>query len=373
MGLLSSRTFVSAFGVLSLIASACSSDPEAGAGPSTSITSTNDAVDGGAATAAPDAAAPTASWCSTPVGGKVSLPTDDAVHAKEPTEWWYWTGHVKTAEGRWFGFEEVFFRAQVLGVPGYMVHSAVTDIDGNTFHHFSTLGPGDLAPTPNGFDFAKAGHSVKGGGGHDALVAAGDGFGLSLDVSTANRATLQNATGYTDYSFGGYTYYYSRERMDAKGTITVGGDVFPVTGTAWFDHQYGDIQTAVSRGWDWFALQLNDGREMMLFVVRDHGKQVLVGASVTDRDCNATEVPSGQVSLASAGTWHSPHTACTYPAGWTVKVGSETFVISPYVADQEVYTSTPIYWEGASKVTREDGTLLGRAYVELSGYCPQLP
>lgn len=338
-------------------------------------------VDGGAGSAATDASidaskgspfeggSPTALGCASPVAGKVNLPADDSAHPKQPMEWWYWTGHLKTADGRWFGFEEVFFRVLVGGVPGHMVHSAITDIDGNAFHHFSTSLPGDLPVSANGFDYSAPGHTIKGGGGHDQLEAKGTDFGISLSVSTEDRATLQHGAGYTNYSFGGYTYYYSRERMDAKGTLTLGSDVYPVTGTAWFDHQYGDIASAVNAGWDWFAFQLDDHREIMLFVVRQKGTQVLVGASITDGTCSTTEIPSSDVSVTSLGTWKSPHTTCTYPAGWTVKVKDETFTVTPFISDQEVYTSTPIYWEGASSVVK-DGKPVGRAYVELSGYCP---
>ena len=322
--------------------------------------------------ATPEGGVSPALTCSTPItGAEVSLPADDTAHPKEPMEWWYWTGHLKTADGRWFGFEEVFFRVVVAGVPAHMVHSAVTDIDGNTFHHFSTSLPGDLPSTANGFDFSAPGHTIKGGNGHDQLSAKGLDFGIDLTTSSTDRPTLQHGTGHTNYSFGGYTYYYSRERMDAQGTLTIGSSVYPVTGTAWFDHQYGDIASAVNAGWDWFALQLDDHRQMMLFVVRQKGTQVLVGASVTDGSCNTTEVPAADVSVTSLGTWKSPHTSCTYPAGWTVKVKDETFTVTPAVSDQEVFTSTPIYWEGASKVVRAaDGKPLGRAYVELSGYCP---
>ena len=315
---------------------------------------------------------PAANFCSDPTGGQVSLPDDDAAHTAEKMEWWYWTGHLQTAEGRWFGFEEVFFRVKVLGAPGHMVHSALTDIDGNAFHHYAAIRPGELPVKPGGFDFSEGDHSVKGGKGHDSLAAKGDGYALNLDLSTTKRATLQHGSGYTDYSFGGYTYYYSRERMDVQGTITLDGDVLPVTGTGWFDHQYGDIDNAVNHGWDWFAFQLDDHRQMMLFLVRVHGEQILVGASVTTDGCETIEVPADQVAVTSLGEWQSPHTSCTYPAGWTVKVADETFTVEPYVADQEVSTSVPIYWEGASSVKR-DGVPVGRAYVELSGYCPALP
>lgn len=350
--------------VATLGAAACSSSSDAPA-PQT-------VADAGPQPPGPlvDAATVPTGLCATPPTGRVHLPADDSAHPKEQVEWWYWTGHLQAADGRWFGFEEVFFRGQALSIPGHMVHSAVTDISGDRFYHFSNTGPGDLASTPDGFAFEVAGQTAKGSDGHDTLHAQGDGYALNLKVSSgAKRTVLQHGDGYTDYSFGGYTYYYSRERMSAEGTLTLHGEEIPVTGTAWFDHQYGALGSAVTNGWDWFAFQLADGRDIMLFVVRSQGKQVLVGASMTDADCVTTEIPVGDVAVSSIGTWKSPHTHCTYPAGWNVRVGSESFVVTPFVADQEVYSSTPIYWEGASSLSK-DGASVGRAYVELSGYCP---
>jgi predicted secreted hydrolase len=289
------------------------------------------------------------------------------------SEWWYWTGHLKTADGRWFGFQQAVFRHSVLGVRGTAAHTAVTDIDGNAFHHAVYQPLLDVSRTENGFDFAQAGQHVSGGDGHDTLHGQGLGFSFDLELEPVKRPTLQHEDGYIDYSFGGYTYYYSRERMAVSGTVVVGTESFAVTGTGWFDHQYGDLSRAISYGWDWLGIQLDDNREIMLFTVHAGGAPVVVGASLSDASCVTTELAPADFEVESLGTWTSPHTLCTYPSGWHVRVKDLELDIQPTVADQELFTSaflTPIYWEGASTVT---GSATGRAYVELSGYCPALP
>ncbi|MFM8440653.1 MAG: lipocalin-like domain-containing protein, partial [Acidobacteriota bacterium] len=40
----------------------------------------------------------------------VILPRDLYAHHNVQTEWWYYTGHGKTASGKEFGFELVFFK-----------------------------------------------------------------------------------------------------------------------------------------------------------------------------------------------------------------------------------------------------------------------
>jgi predicted secreted hydrolase len=311
----------------------------------------------------------TSTWpgeCSKPLPTtKVSLPKDDSLHSDD-VEWWYWTGHLKAADGRWFGFEEVFFRAARQGVRGVMVHSALTDVKGQKFLHRSNLSLSDVPQTPNGFDYASYAQTAVGGDGHDTLHGEGQGYSFDLTLDATKRPTLQHDLGYTDYSFGGYTYYYSRERMAVSGTVVLGDETVAVTGTGWFDHQYGDIGTAVNKGWDWFAIQLDDNREIMLFVVKDGATPVVVGASMTDANCVTTALEPKDFDVVPQGTWKSPHTDCTYPQGWKVRVKDMNFDVASVVADQEVYKSTPIYWEGAATVT---GSATGRAYVELSGYC----
>jgi predicted secreted hydrolase len=296
----------------------------------------------------------------------VALPTDDRVHST-PAEWWYWTGHLQTATGRWFGFEEVFFRVTAFGQLAKMFHVAVTDIEANQFHYSTNVALGDLPTTPNGFDFTWDASAATGGNGVDHLHGEVDDHVFDLQLSSTKPPVLQHDLGYTAYPWGGYTYYYSRERMAATGTLTIGGAAMPVTGTAWFDHQWGDMSSILSLGWDWFSLQLDDNREIMLFIVRNSGQNALIGGSFTNADGITSQITASDFSITPIGQWTSTRTGCTYPSGWNAVVNGLSFTIIPVIPDQELSTATPIYWEGVCEVT---GAARGRAYVELTGYCP---
>jgi predicted secreted hydrolase len=295
----------------------------------------------------------------------VALPADDGAH-QEPVEWWYWTGHLKTEDGRWFGFEEVFFHGRYRGVPSKMAHLAVTDASGKKFHHVSAKSLGGVVAPPGGFDLALGTLGAVGGGGSDRLHGEVDGVELDLVLEETKAPVLQHQGGYTDYPFGGYTYYYSRERMTATGTLTIDGVPLRVTGTAWFDHQYGELFKAAKLGWDWFAIQLDDGRDLMLYVVRDPSGPLLVGGSLSSAQCEKTEFTEYRVT--PLATWVSPHTGCRYPMGWRVEVAGMSLELTPVLEDQELFTARPVYWEGAATVS---GGATGRAYVELAGQCPR--
>jgi predicted secreted hydrolase len=313
-----------------------------------------------------DAGLATGDACSAPAHGQVTLPADDAVH-DAGVEWWYWTGHLQGPDGGWFGFEEVFFSFNQGGVQAQMVQSALTDVGAGTFQHAVSEGIGAPANTPNGFNLTLNGVTALGGGGHDQLHALPGDASVDLTLDQAKPALLEYGTGYKTYSDGD-TYYYSRPLLHAQGTITRGAETIPVTGQAWFDHQWGNLAKVVNDGWEWFGIQLDDGREMMINVPLTNGAPGAGAAEGTlmTPGCATVVLKPGDVTVTSSGTWTSPDSKCTYPMGWHVTTGDIDVTITPLVADQELPDSQPIYWEGASSVS---GTVSGRAYVELNGFC----
>lgn len=294
---------------------------------------------------------------------QVDLPADDAQHT-EPVEWWYWTGHLQDEEARWYGFEQAAFVFQMTGYQASMVHSAVTDVDAGTFTYDVAYEHG-LVPEvqSNGFAIAVETASVRGGDGHDSLHGETEDLTFDLVLDAEVEPVLQHGDGYHDYDVGGYTWYYSRPRMTTTGSLTVGGETRAVTGTSWFDHQWGDLLATSTAGWDWFALQLDDGRDLMLFLVT--GSDALVGGSIRDGDC-VTEIDPTMLSVSGTDEWVSPETGCSYPQEWELEVEGIHLHISSLLPDQELVNSVNTYWEGASTVS---GDATGRAYVELAGRC----
>jgi predicted secreted hydrolase len=340
---------------LALFVTGCSSSA-ARAGSDTPDASVQDgAADAGAADDA----------CGAPASGKVALPGDDAPH-DAGLEWWYWTGHVQGPDGGWFGFEEVVFSATQSGIKGQLVQSALTDVEGAKFQHAISNVVAPPKNTTNGFDLSVNGVTAVGGGGHDVLHGApanGTSFDLTLDA--VKPAVLQYGTGYKTYSDGD-TYYYSRELLHATGTITVGSSTIPVSGQAWFDHQWGNLSKVVGDGWEWFAIQLDDDRQLMLNLPLANGAPIPAEGTLSSASCGTTVLKPGDVTVTSTGTWKSPTTACTYPMGWHVVTKDLDLTITPALLDQELPDSQPIYWEGAATVS---GSAKGRAYVELNGFC----
>jgi len=308
--------------------------------------------------------------CFIPPQGKINLPKDEMFHS-EPQEWWYWTGHLQTEDGRWFGFEQTVFLFQMFGQTLQMVHHAITDIESGTFHFTEKTKLAVPLKQTSGFNWDIKGLTAQSSDGIDTLHGEVDDYVLDLTLQATKQAVFQYEDGYTDYTFGGNTYYYSKERMTTKGTLKIGDEELAVKGTAWFDHQWGDMDKTTALGWDWFGIQLDDNREIILFninVSEKENNKLTTGSSIYDDDCQVSIYQADEVEITPLDEWVSPHSLCTYPQKWDIRVGDLNLTVTPVMADQEIRSNTqmPIYWEGAAIVS---GDATGRAYVELTGYC----
>jgi len=350
--------------------------------------------------------APTPQAVADPI--PVVLPRDDGPHDRL-TEWWYDTGHLRAADGRRFGFEYVIFRAERGAFPtSWASHLAITDETGDRFVYAQRLevGPSvDRSPRgadgePTGFDLSLTGldpanpatagrpaWTMTGAGGTDRLTAmtapdeaaaAGSpgGFGLDLILAAAKPPALHDHDGWIDFGAAGSSYYYSRTAMAARGSLTLDGERLTVEGQVWFDHQWGDFISIGGGGWDWFAVNLDDGTDLTLSLVRDaDGAYPLVYGTLVDRDGTVHHLDRDAFSVEVTGRWTSPATGADYPAGWRVSIPGERLSIqlTPTVADQELDTRATtgvVYWEGSQVVRADRGgePMGGEAYVELTGY-----
>lgn len=307
--------------------------------------------------------------------GPVTLPADDAFLPSQDVQWWYWTGHLQTEDGRRFGFEVVFFAFDALIIMrDQLVQAAITDVDGQRFEFEEFLQFYLPKRIKNGFDLSSgAGNQVTavGGDGHDRLHAQIGEYVLDLKLDATQPPALHYGGDAHPYRFGGYTYYYSRPKMATTGTLSIGGQTFQVTGSSWFDRQYGELFQAIRQGWQWFAIELEDNRQIMLFDFKGSDSSVEKSGSVTDANGMTTTLAAHEFQVTILGEWTSPNTGCTYPSGWEIEVRGEKFTVEPLVKDQELrakhdFWIGPVYWEGACGV---GGAVAGQAYVELNGYC----
>jgi predicted secreted hydrolase len=339
---------------------------------------------------------------SAAAGYRYSFPRDHGSHPSFRTEWWYYTGHLRTPSGRPFGYELTFFRRlmppeDVKTLPSrwsvtqlYLAHFAVTDVSAQTFHFsekVSREGLGKAGADETGLrvwvDDWKA-ETVDARAAIQRLSARDGHAAVSLTLEPAKPPVIHGTEGISRKGMaeGQASHYYSLTRLATTGTLRIGNDTFPVTGTSWMDHEFGsaDLSPEVA-GWDWFSLQLNDATELMLYRLRrsDGTSDPASSGTLINADGSARHLQLSDIEVIPSGSWTSPVSKASYPQRWHVRVPSLdlSLEVVPVMADQELRTarSTQVtYWEGAVTVSgsRLARPLHGHGYVELTGYAERL-
>ena len=333
-----------------------------------------------------------------------SFPRDHWARTGFRTEWWYFTGHRQTAgeTPRRFGYQFTFFRVGLQPTSPaldsawkardvIMGHAAVTDLTSKR-HRFTEIlyrampllgefgdGSGPLVAWSRPPAGSTGRWSLHWNGGGFDLAASDENRDFSFRLSTRGTKgpIFQGPNGYSikGGEDGAASQYYSFTRMATRGRVSIGGEEHAVEGVSWMDKEFGSNQLGARQiGWDWFSLQLDDGRDLMLYLLRDRHDQVdFANGTLISREGQARYLESGDWSVRATGTWTSPHNGARYPAGWQVRVPAEdlALVVTPEVPDSEnVSRILPglAYWEGPVRVETAAGDRLGQGYVELTGY-----
>jgi predicted secreted hydrolase len=327
------------------------------------------------------------------------FPLDHGPHPDFRSEWWYLTANVSSADARRFGLQLTFFRFAVSAEPPpksssawttrqvYMAHFGLSDINSGRFHSAERFERGavglagaravpfrvwlhDWAMESTGTDTFPLRLAAKDGAAEiDLLVDAGE-----------KAVVLQGDRGLSQKSAepGNASYYYSFTRLPIAGTVRVEGEAYRVTGLAWLDREWSTSALAADQaGWDWFALQLDDGQDLMYYQLRRHdgGADPKSAGVMVDAAGRRSPLGASDVRLGATGVWRSPEGG-RYPSGWRLQVPSRhlDLRITPAIADQE-HRGALRYWEGAVAVEGQSGdrSVRGRGYVELTGYADAAP
>jgi len=350
-------------------------------------------------------AARAAQWEEARPGYAWSFPADHRPHPQYLSEWWYVTGHLADAKdpSRRFSYQFTVFRIGLDPAANksrsrwasrqlLMGHAAITDLTSGR-HYFADLVYREsplLARFGSGRNIATmlppAGSTGTwtldwNGSGFD-FSARDDrqGFAFDLKTSALKPLVLQGPGGFSRKSADGSaaSLYYSFTRLSTVGTLSVGGSTQAVRGESWMDKEFGSGRLGPDQtGWDWFSFQFDDGRELMLYVLRRrdgtpsfaHG--TAVGPSGRTRFLAASEF-----KISVRAHWRSPVSGAVYPSLWTIEVPSErrSFEVVPRLADQENRgrrLKSMVYWEGSADLRAVDGGApIGQGFVELTGYAP---
>jgi predicted secreted hydrolase len=333
------------------------------------------------------------------------FPEDHGAHPEYRTEWWYLTGHLAALEGdRAFGFQLTFFRSALEAAAPesasawatnqlWMAHFALTDVAGQRHLHGERLarGAAGLAGASaepfrvwlEDWSLAREAGAPPVAGSGSAfpmrLRAGLEGGALELRVDEGKPPVLQGEQGYSRKgpAPGNASYYLSWTRMPLSGTVTLDGERIAVAGQGWMDREWStSALDPVHEGWDWFSLQLGDGRELMFFELRrrDGAPEPLNHGVVVDPDGETRPLGADDVRIEVTEEWTSPLDGTRYPGGWILRIPEEdaTLTLVPRVANQEMNV-TFRYWEGALEVAGSWGgePVEGVGYAELTGYADE--
>jgi predicted secreted hydrolase len=324
-------------------------------------------------------------------GYEISFPRDTGSHPQFRTEWWYITGWVEDDRGQWRGFQVTFFRFRNEDAEAnpstfaptqlLFVHAAVSDpVQGRLLH--------TQRSARAGFGLAEAKEEIcdvriddwylrARGNDYETRVVTDD-FALELRFTTTQAPLLQGDRGFSRKgpNPAAASYYYSLPHLRVSGWMTVKDRRFAVRGAAWFDHEWSSEYLAQdAQGWDWIGINLNDGGALMAFRIRDRkGGQYWAAGTLRTPSMHRTFEPE-EVEWTPLQYWQSPRTGVRYPVAWRVQLGDRAFTLRPLMEDQESDSRASVgalYWEGAVEAMDESGRVVGRGYLELTGYQQRL-
>ncbi len=324
---------------------------------------------------------------------RFSFPQDHGAHSDYKTEWWYFTGNLATASGRRFGYQLTLFRigltsqkisrtSQWAAAEIYMGHFALTDQQNRQFYRFeqfsrAALGLSGAQLSPFKVWLENWRIASKGKEFLPLILQAEDNdVRIQLSLNSTKPIVLQGNKGLSQKSSepGNASYYYSLTRLHSQGVIRIKDEEFAVNGESWLDREWSTSALGKEQvGWDWFALQLNDGRDIMFYQLRrkDGTMDSHSSGSIVALTGETTPLIRADVQLSVIDTWQSPESGVRYPIHWRMEIKKYAlaFDIKAIQANQEMLLSAR-YWEGAVDVfkTGDDSSVVGRGYLELAGY-----
>ena len=345
-------------------------------------------------------------WRRAAPGYQWSFPRDHYQHPEYQTEWWYVTGQLvllDDPDAEPLGFQQTFFRVGLTRDAAadsgsdwaardlVMAHASLADPERGR-HVFSEV-LRRAVPLLGGFgapgDSVLAWVRAPAGTDDDwSLTLTGDGFrlrsrddrrGLRYDLVAVRERplVLHGDGGYSAKTADGEngSLYVSATRLAIRGTVWRDGEPTRVAGRAWWDQEVCTNTLAPGQaGWDWLCLQLEDGRDLMLYRLRTaDGETDFAHGTLVAADGTVSQLPADSWTWTPGETWTSPATGAPYPIAWRLRIPAEgiDLELRATMPDQEnVSTRTNIfYWEGAMRATAPGGkSVLGRGFVELTGY-----
>ena len=197
------------------------------------------------------------------------------------------------------------------------------------------------------------------------LHLTGDFDGLSFDLNLTSEGPMLANMGNGLIPFlGDINYHYALPTLSTKGTVTMDGEQYSVTGPAWLDRQWGKtprfFTPDLSMKWIWYGIMLDNGDRISVWDLvepdREHAFATIVHAN------GGHEVVAVEPVLKRASKpWTSPDTGRVYPTKWDIRLPSidGQLLFEPEVQQQEIVSPVKAHkYEGTTPLT---GTIRGES------------
>lgn len=333
---------------------------------------------------------------------QLEFPRDAGAHPDFQTEWWYITGYANVADtAAAFGFQVTFFRSRVPATQTMQsnlaakqlvfAHAALTDVRGKKLWHDQRIARWSGAePGHNPVDTASVSTQDvdvvlrdwslnRRGTELIAKVQAAE-FSLDLRLIASQPVLLQGDQGLSRKGpqSDQASYYYSQPHLKAQGEVVLQGKRHPLAqgSTAWLDHEWSHtVLDPQAVGWDWIGINLFNGSALTAYQLRDaSGKALWDGGSFRAGNTLFT-FTRGEVLFKPMRAWRSPVSQASYPVEWIVRTPADYYTVKAVIDNQELDSRTStgaIYWEGLCEVWDSNQQLVGRGYLEMTGYASPL-
>ncbi len=334
-------------------------------------------------------------------GTEIVIPDDDGKHSNSMDcdsllfgEWWYASIHLTGNSGREYGSFVAYFLTPTFRK--FKVFS-ISDLDNNQNYTYNNI-MGVLLASSTHLDltYVELFSSDRWYNTWQGLQLEpfeyrllvdgesrenGSHMKLDLDMESLKPPMKVGDNGII-YLGNSFSYYYSHPRVEVSGEITVNGLTENVTGVAWIDHQYGctDITEYVS--WEWFAITLDDFREIMVsdvwvngFFAGSHSE----GMNYFSQNFEHQLLPDYTITGIESSLWIDSATGFRYPTQWHIEETSKNmdlYLTADYEnqfmpIDDDPWGILPMpegFWEGVCSVTGtiQGSPVSGKAYAELT-------
>lgn len=329
-------------------------------------------------------------------GTALEFPRDHGAHHDHRVEWWYVSGWLREADRREYGFHLSFFRLR----PGVAESSPSRFAPRQLlFAHAALAYPGwaslRYAQTAGRAGVGAASCSeqdthvrirdwslVRGSGGEYLAIVAAQSLRMRLRFAPTQPLLLQGDQGYSRKGPqpAQASYYYSQPQLAVSGELNLDGKRHTVSGRAWLDHEWSsELLSPQANGWDWAAMNLDDGGAVMAFRIRDRdGDTLWAGGTWRSPAGESRQYAVDEVVFTPRRWWRSPRTGARYPVELELRLTQQSWRLAPLLDDQELDTRRTVgavYWDGAVRA-QAAGDLPesagGLGYLEFTGYAGAL-